>query len=84
MIRELYILLTFLLYTVGIPVMLCGGLILHQMSVWFVGFCITAIGCGFYLKSVRCPHCGKYALRLRPFASNAGYCPRCGGFVEYF
>ena len=84
MVKRRYVILAFLLLVIGAAAALCGGVLLRRMGVWLAGFCVIAAGCGFYLKSVRCPHCGKYALRLRPFASNAGYCPRCVEFVEYF
>lgn len=41
------------------------------------------VGAILYTLCARCPHCGKYGLKVRPFAEDCGYCNYCGELVEY-
>ena len=36
-----------------------------------------------YSLCSKCPHCGKFGLKVRPLSKDCGYCNYCGKLVEF-
>lgn len=77
------IIMTHILYIIGLGCLIAAVLIRPSTTVWvslFLTFTLSTIA---FISSTRCPHCRRFGLKPRPFAKNAGYCNYCGKLIGY-
>lgn len=77
------VIIAFILFVSGI-ILAFIAIFVDYTSIWRSLLLLPLIiGTISYILCAMCPHCGKFGLRVRPFAKNCGYCNYCGELVEY-